>query len=157
MASKVPVTNCLLCCAGVVAFVLFIPLWMMHCLKRRTQRGGERENQLPITSDKSPLLWGACHTGAWFLSILMLNKSLYLPADSSLLPPLLFNAAVDRGWSSSNGQCKRPLFTPQGLLSKAQTASGMWPLDNESLSYLNTRLRSGGIPLSHFNVFQNEF
>ncbi len=40
--------------------------------------------------------------------------------------PLPLNAAEYSVWSSSKGQRERPLPTPQGLLSKVQTTSGMW-------------------------------
>lgn len=131
------------CVPSGCAFVLFIPLWMMHCLKRRTWRGREKEREkasypLPLINPlccRGPVIHGPdfCPFSCWTSPFIFLLIHL-------CSPPLLFNAGEDSGWSSSKGQPERPLPTPQGFLSKAQTTSGMWPVDNETLSYLSTRL-----------------
>lgn len=143
MASKVLVTNCLLCTLW-LCFCFIYPfmndaLFEKKDMKRQREREREKASYpLPLINPlccRGPVIHGPdfCPFSCWTSPFIFLLIHL-------CSPPLLFNAGEDSGWSSSKGQPERPLPTPQGFLSKAQTTSGMWPVDNETLSYLSTRL-----------------
>lgn len=130
MSSKVPVTNCLLCTLRLL-LLFYLSLYERCIVWKEGHKEVERKREREKASYPLPLINPLCCGGPVIQRPDFCPFSCWTTPFIFLLihlcsPPLLLNAAEYSGWSSSKGQRERPLPTPQGLLSKAQTTSGMW-------------------------------